>query len=314
MSDHRQNIYAALDAQLDHWADIVTLSRLGGKVPAELAERLEVDTAQEAAYPGDTARELADANIDHLLARAIEALPAQTHMVYVGLSDKLAGDEVGNLLLGDLAAVEDVMWGWEAEARYQSARDYLEDALGDDAAALEADEDAWQAFQEECDMRDVSDPLADLMLATPAPMVRYSLDFVVAPASYAVDAFELEGVARQIADAAGIDFAANRDTLILLAAEASYGGTLCVLHRTDLVSAADLAVYGGTAVFTSPYLLVYDGFNGSGACARITGTVRIKVAADTMTHDAGSYSWSDDIAGVVHSAFETPATFEVREC
>jgi hypothetical protein len=165
------------------------------------------------------------------------------------------------------------------------------------------------AFIDECQERDASDPFGELLSATPGPMVRYSLGHDVEPYPWLEDDDELEERAQAIAEAAGIDFAVNRDACRSLVVEASYGGALCVLHRSDL---GDLlpVLDGGRATFTDPFLVVYDGLNGSGSMEEVKGTVSIdRLSRESVRHDAGRYSWSDDIAGLVHSCAETRVSF-----
>lgn len=67
--DHRQDIYAALDRRMAHWADIVELAQLDP--PADLLERLEVDATD---YPSETAFELLQADLLQADILALEVL------------------------------------------------------------------------------------------------------------------------------------------------------------------------------------------------------------------------------------------------
>jgi protein-tyrosine-phosphatase len=247
-----------------------------------------------------------------LLAQAIDALPAKLELVYVDYRDELNDEQVRALISGDNEALWTSLDNFESEARWSGVRYALEEALPDpeDRDALTNDEDAYQRFREECDERDESDFLADLLRNTPRKMVKYGLNYEVASGSWAMDDDEIAEEVRGIAEAAGIDLESNHATLLSLVREATYGGTLHVLHHTDL---SDLYPRPTQAVFTDPYLLVHDKLNGSGYMEQIKGEVTVAIGDESLRLDAGPYSWSDDIAGIVHSACDTPVKFIKKE-
>lgn len=256
-----------------------------------------------------------DKTAAELVARAIAELPEKVQLVYVDYRDELGAEQVGYLIGGDMDSLWESLWPWEGDARLDGVQYLLHDILGDEdtETVMYADEGAFDTFQEACWDRDTSDVLGDLIRNTPAAMVRYDLGHDVDAYPWTLEDDELDERARDMADAAGVDWETNRDAFRSLAIEAPYGGGLCVLHCTDLDDVQTVA-HGGTVTFTDPYLLVYDGLNGSGHCEQVKGTVVVPIVkGETMRHDAGSYSWSDDIAGVVHSAHATDAAFAAKE-
>lgn len=248
-----------------------------------------------------------------LIARAIKELPEKVTLGYVDYQDKLSDEQVTMLLDDDMEKLYDSIWEWEADARERGVEYELERVLdSDEEREALRDSDDYEKFREECWDRDESNMLGDLIRQTPGVMIRYSLDHDVEPYPHLQTDEELDEAARDICEAAGISYDSNRDTARLLCIEASYGGRLCVLHMTDLEDLIRVRA-GGTVVFKDPNLLVYDGLNGSGSCEDVIGTVTVKIDDDTLSHDTGRYSWSDGIAGVVHSCFDTPAEFKVPE-
>lgn len=242
-----------------------------------------------------------------ILKRAIDALPEKTDLVYVDYRDQLTEEQVRALLARDNEALWESLDTFESDSRHNGVMYLLGEALDDEdeREALRDDDEAWESFQQECWDRDQSDFLGDLIRNTPDPMVKYDLDHEVTPGSWAMDEDEITEEMRGIAKAAGIDFATNHAALRTLVVEASYGGSLHVLHRSDLADLRDAK----RAVFTDPYLLVHDTMNGSGDMEPIKGEVTVEIGEDTLRLDAGRMSWSDDIAGIVHSALETPVKF-----
>lgn len=246
-----------------------------------------------------------------LVQRAIDELPEKTHLIYVDYRDSLTEEQVRFHLAGDDESLWESLSEFESEAQHYGIKSCLDDVLDDDEEreALRDDAHAWERFCEECINRDESDAMRDLIRNTSDPMVKYSLKHEVDPGSWSWPHDAIEESARAVAEAAGIDFATNHAALRILVIEASYGGSLHVLHRSDL---ADLDG-AKRAIFTDPFLLIHDTMNGSGHMEQIKGEVSVEIDEDTMRLDAGRMSWSDDIAGIVHSACETPVKFEKED-
>lgn len=258
--------------------------------------------------------------IEMLTKAAIDTLDKKLDLVYVSYDDRLTDDQVSKLLEGDIEGVWDSTSEWESEAQHYSIQHLWEEALSSfdqiERERLEESSEAYEAFQSECWERDESDWFDQLCRNTPGVMIRYYLTDKdgdeVEIEGYTTD-LTVEEQAQTIAEAAGISYDENKQTLHEIVVNASYGGMLCVLHCSDITDVTEIDTggrgHGGEVIFTDPYLLVYDGLNGSGMDGQVTGTVRIKITEGTMRHDTGSYSWSDGIAGVVHSAYDTPAEF-----
>lgn len=248
-----------------------------------------------------------DANTRYWLDEAIAALPDELELVWVHYDDVLSEKQIGFLLEGDMA-LWDSLWEWESTASDYAVRDYLEDAIGQDRAAIVYDDyEAYDEFRSVCQDRDNSDFLTKIISNTEPIMVRYYMEHDVS-SMWGMEDEEADSEAEAIAEVAGIDYETNKTALEALVANASYGGSLCVLHRSDLDDVAKV-INGGTVVFTDPMLLVYDGYNGSGHMEEVKGEVTVTIGPNTITHDAGRFSWSDDIAGISHSCADAPAKF-----
>lgn len=260
--------------------------------------------------------------IEMLREAVIETLPEKLDLIYVHYDDKLTDEQVTLAVTGDIEGLWESLSEWESDAQFFSVQECWKEALkefdDDERERLEEDEEAFEIFQSTCWDRDESDWFDQLCSHTPGVMIRYYItdkdgdDYEIPPAMFEEDP-SVEDTAKGIAEAAGISYDENKDTLHEIVVNASYGGMLCVLHCSDISDVLKVDVggrpHGGEVVFTDPYLLVYDGMNGSGMDGQVTGTVRIKIEKESMRHDSGSYSWSDDIAGVVHGAYDTEAEF-----
>jgi hypothetical protein len=252
--------------------------------------------------------------IEMLREAVIETLPEKLELIYVHYDDQLTDEQVSMLLKGDEEGVWDSLSEWESDAQWYSITECWTEALKefepDEREALEEDGLAMERFQETCWERDDSDWFNQLLRNTPNVQVRYYLNYSLEPDTWSWDGEQIDEAAKEIAEVAGIEYYDNKKALIDLIINAGYGGELCVLHNSDIRDVQKV-LSGGTVTFTDPYLLIYDGMNGSGMDSQVTGTVTFKMDDDhPLRHDAGSYSWSDDIAGVNHGSYDTQADFE----
>lgn len=256
--------------------------------------------------------------VAHWISEAIKSLPEKVELVYVNYDDKLYDDQIKWALDGDMDKVAESMDDWRSENEWYSVNELLKDNLPDEAREHfneVTSSEEFDRFREECWNRDESTPFEDLARNTPNVQIRYYLDHDCP--DYTAYGGEGDGAlteaTRELAEAAGIDHEENEKALRSLLLNASYGGQLCVLHNSDIEDAISV-LDGGTVTFTDPHLLVYDGFNGSGHEEQVEGTVTVTIDDNhPMRHDYGRMSWSDDIAGVVHSYFETPAEFTPKQ-
>lgn len=109
----------------------------------------------------------------------------------------------------------------------------------------------------------------------------------------------------------------NRDLARSLVDNASYGGSLNILAYLDVqdlykqVTKARSEKATLKVKFTDPYLLIYDGWNGSGHDERVVGEIVVHVPYDKIAdvfyldHRGCNigYSWSEDIAHVHQPAY-----------
>ena len=255
-------------------------------------------------------------DVKTLCERAIASLPEKTYVYHIDRGDELSAEQIAWILADDMEALWESFWEWEAEQQDGAVDYYLSDTdlSSDEREALWADLHVLQDFRDEVIERDASTWFDDLIRNTPAVMIRYDTGHSVTPDSWSMNDDEIRDEMHAIAETLGIDYDANVDALRSLVIEASYGGELVILHRSDLADVMKVTG-GGTVTFTDPQVLVYDGLNGSGAMEQVKGTVTLHVEADgdTMRHDAGRMSWSDDIAGIWHGACDTPAEFKSKQ-
>lgn len=258
--------------------------------------------------------------IEMLREAVIDTLPEKLDLIYVHYDDKLTDEQVSYAVAGDIEKLWDSLSEFESDSQWYSIQEIWKETLKefepDERELIEEDDEAFERFQQECWDRDDSDWFDQLCRHTNGVMIRYYLTDKdgdeVEIEGYTTD-LTVEEQAQTIADAAGISYDDNKDTLHEIVVNASYGGMLCVLHCSDIEDVMKIDMggrpHGGEVIFTDPYLLVYDGMNGSGMDGQVTGTIKIKIEDGTMRHDTGSYSWSDGIAGVNHGSYKTEAEF-----
>ncbi len=253
-----------------------------------------------------------------ILARAIARLPRTVNLTYVAYDDQFTAEQIALLLAGDMESFWKSTADWEGDCQHQACVELLREAVrdeDDDTEVYDAifdDAASWEAFREACESRNTTTWFDDLVRQTGRAMIKYDLGYDLAPGAWDWTGEQIAEAMAEIAAAAGIDLDVNKDVLRSLVVEASYGGSLHVLHHSDL---ADLLGRGSQpratqAVFTDPVLLVHDRLNGSGYADAVRGSVTVTVRDDTLQLDAGRMSWSDDIAGVVHAAHQTPVTYD----
>jgi hypothetical protein len=258
-----------------------------------------------------------------VLRKALAALPKTVTLYYTSRSDDgLSNEQLQRIFDGDIEGVESELdeYGWE-HVEYNidyAIKEVLPDAADRDLLGdfPDLELELRTAIQERDDSKG---PLLEQLAVTNGKLMRYYLDYDLEPGSWSWEADAVEKAMAEIAEAAGIEVEANRDTLWSLVAEATYGGSLYVIwydDPEDVVMSVLNGQWGNSHVattisWTDPQLVVLDSMNGSGMDGEVKGTVTKpfdpeKLSMDGKTRGYG-YTW-DDTASVVHSAYRCPVT------
>jgi hypothetical protein len=225
-------------------------------------------------------------------------------LMWLSYDEQLSDEQIVRLLDGDFESVEEDIDAWAAEYRWGRVREIVRDLVGDENLALidcTAEYDELRIAVEE---RDESDLLAGLIRNSHPRLWRYSLDYDLDPGSMTWDEPEFVQAMRDISEVAGIDLLDNASALGSLVNNAPYGGSLYVLWHgdaEDILTAVLDSTWGNdraptTIEWRDPHLLVLDGLNGSGADARVKGTVRVPFRPERVRLDAArghGYTWTE---------------------
>ena len=268
--------------------------------------------------------------------KAIKALPEKVTLTYIDYRDSLDAEQLAKVLGGLEDEVMESFSENNRDSEDDSVSVLLEEALpsldGNDLQQIK-DSDEYDRFREECYDRDDSTPLADLLKNCNRRMVRFYLDggkdeLEMAPDSYRFDEDQCRSEKQKLATMTGLDLLVNDMAFSSLIDNASYGGRVCVLayvEVADLYKAVNHLLRDNEArvrmTFTDPDVLIYDGMNGSGHDEQVKGDITLEFGfADLGVNGifrldekgAGTgYSWSEDIAGTVNSAFKQDPKIEL---
>jgi hypothetical protein len=244
-----------------------------------------------------------------ILRQAIAGLPDHTYLQETDVRDTLSDQQVAKLLAGKRDELVEEMYDWFLDQAADATNSYLDNILPEPQdRGLLREFDLLVRLEDEIGRRNRSDPLRELMKHTPDPLLRVDFGHDVDPGLSFDGEDALSDAARDLAEAAGIALLPNRKAIDELLLNASYGGRLMVLISMDLASLVD-ALNAGIPqwiAFTDPTLLVYDGLNGSGMEAQVTGTVIRPLAAKDLCLDTGPYSWSDIVGGISRGNYDSP--------
>ena len=253
---------------------------------------------------------------DALAAVIANALPDRVRLIDPDYRDGLTPADVQRCIREGSDAVRDTVYDWAWEAEHQSMTYYATEYLPGWIAAMSGDDAVWEAVRETLWERDDSDPVAAMLRHTGSLLMRYRLDYDVAPSA------DPDAAAYDVAHALGLDgegYLRNREAILGMLAECSYyGGTLHIIWHGDaapIVDACDAIRYEQadppTAIrWRDPSILVLDRMNGSGMDAKIVGTVTLPFdteLVDVDTEGAG-YSWTE-VAGPYEPAYDAHVDF-----
>lgn len=252
--------------------------------------------------------------------RALDAIPKEVHLVYVGYDDKLSDQQIQAAFEGTLPYEIGDFDEWESEARYNGTWNEVEANVdGEDLDLLRGDQgrfdDLWLAVQE----RDMSDPFGDLARQTPHKWMRYGIDVEVA-SIWSSEPEEIEEDMANIAEALNIERTPENLSLLRELVTEAGGGRLNILwygEVAELIAAAQLCDENGeqepqTITWEKPHLLIHDRYNGAGHMVDFPGTITLPFKRELLKLDArnvgNGYSWSDEIAGLTSDRGTTTVT------
>ncbi len=266
---------------------------------------------------------------EQLADKAIAALPKSLTLVYADRNDSLSDEQCARIVAGKKDEVCEELDEAFMEARWYGENCVLEQALTDEdeREALKASpyfDDVRAAMAE----RDDSSPMDTMLRNTGSKLIRFYIRdksgerIALPPDSWRWSVEETTEQARKLCNAARLDWDVNREAMIELLQNATYGGVLCV------ISYEEMSVIDGIVehclrhedarvklAFKDPRLLVHDFINGSGHDTRVKGEVVVKFGTGALSDRAGimeidakgcgcGYSW-DETCGLYKPAFRT---------
>lgn len=257
--------------------------------------------------------------------KIVAALPSDTDLYYVEYNDTLREEQADQALQsanGFMEVQNEIMDLW-AEEHFLSTERTLQEAA--EAVGLrdefeDLDDDWVSRLREQVWERDRSNPMKDL-----ARNVRTLLRFQLGaddvdqdlpyntgyPASPDEEVVDKHG--RRLARMAGVDFDVNADAFRQMVIEQSYyGGNLFVFWYGTISEFLDAVLDENgvhTITWTDPYLVLFDGMNGTGHDARITGTITRTFRPGLLGLDSqgGQGGW-DNVAGLYRPAYANDPT------
>lgn len=235
------------------------------------------------------------------------ALETTYDLIYVHYDDRLNDEQVGYILEGDYESLWESTWDWESDAQHEGAqyvldeiyRDIHRDHAEEYRELFDADvcDDYRDAHEEDLYLtireRDNGDWFKQLAGQTPALLCRVMLseqedwteESILSTLGYTPHAENVHA-ARVMMENAGVGY---------------YGLNLYATFTVEVADMLDLAD-DDVIELESPYILLFDSWNGAGFDAKLDGTVKVKRSDIRTDKQLGGYGW-DDTAGVVTSAY-----------
>ncbi len=263
-----------------------------------------------------------------VVAKVRAAIEGKTfRQFYADYDDELRPEQVQVLLAGENPYESkefDFLEQNVEEYIHHSAVETLKEFVTDEEWAVLEDTDEHDDLLSEVMYADTSDPIYDMLRNTGSMLLRYDLDVPV-DTDYSSDENTLIEQASAIVNALGVTgveeaTALGQRIVSDLLPEASYGERAQIIWYADVadvVKVVDQISHGNTATaamtFANGYIMVYDGWNGSGHDIKVDGPFTVPFLPENIRVDAcASHSW-DSIAGVVHSAYAADVTFTVTD-
>jgi len=250
-----------------------------------------------------------------ILKQALGKLAKTYTLGYVELSD----EQIASLIESptDANEVENTLYdNYVSEQRWYALREIILPELVPDRVEREFltdDDDAMDTLWEAILERDDSTVLDDLLRNTGSKLWRYDLGVSILDRS-------IESV-RALAEAAGIDYAANLEALTLLVNETGEGDAWVIWYGdTGRVVQPALnhhwqnADAPGAITWTDPHIVVLNSASGSGHDEQVRGTITLPFDPERLALDSkrGYYGW-DDVASVYKPAYECKFQFLTRD-
>lgn len=232
-----------------------------------------------------------------IAARYVEDIKKNPpELVYVQYDDNLTDEQLQHVM--DIGMDDESYADWEAEARWEGARYVMADMIEeDDRQWLTPDdlEEIEQALYE----YDQSDAFTQLLRHTPARWVRILIGSVE---STEYDEGATGEVMASICTDLNLDPSpADLEAIDDVLANHETGGGLYLYFRADMQAMIEDRFAHGNEVRTitveEPYVLIYDGFSGSGFHAQLASTVTMPYDPSAVTIDQGRGSYSDWVCG-----------------
>lgn len=278
---------------------------------------------------------IAEALLDNVLAearlaKAIAALPQRLSLGYVDYRDELTEGQCQLIVAGEKDMLMSELDEQSLEHKDHAVDEALQEALPEEAerAALRYS-DEFSEFSQACYDRDDSTIYQDLVRNSGKQLVRFYIRtgkgerVAHREDSWRWSAKAVGTAARQLGRAARLDWALNREALIELVANATYGGVLCVIAYVDMRDMdriVEHCLHGDERgrvrlTFTNPHLLAHDAWNGSGHDVRVQGDIVIRFGRGALAASCGvmaldakgvgnGYSW-DETCGPHKPAYDT---------
>lgn len=266
-------------------------------------------------------------DVDAAYARALEAIPEKVELVFVQYDDGLTDEQIQKQLNGEAPWDDADLDEFQSDQSYEGAIAVIDEYVdADDIEVLKSDTDPIGKFDElrlEVQDRDQSDPFSDLLRRTSDRCFRYYIG-VDSSVTWQSDEAEIQENVNAIAEAIGADPVEHFDTIRAMLVEGQDGPVYvywygdveqlvkaCNNYDGTVATDGHDAVKAQTITWTTPYLLVLNGLQGSGMDAAFPGTVTLPFNRENLKLDAkgigNGYSW-DDVAGMVRSAYACEVT------
>jgi hypothetical protein len=247
------------------------------------------------------------AYLDEIDTKVIAGLDREYDLIYVHYDDTFSDEQVGYILEDDYESLWDSMSDWESEGAHHGAQYVLDDIYRDMAREyaeeyrelFDADvcDDYRDAYDDDLYLRiresESGDWFKQLARNTPAVLCRVMLaesedwteESLLSTLGYTPHA-ENVSAARVMMENAGVGH---------------YGLNLYATFTVDVADMLDLRD-DDVIELESPYILLFDSWNGAGFDTKLDGTVRVKRSDIRTDKQLGGYGW-DDTAGVSTSAY-----------
>lgn len=259
-----------------------------------------------------------DCRGQHLLDKAIEAMPNEVWLTYVDYRDELTDTQVAAIVRGDLQSLDSDMMDWLSDNEWDGLLHLLEEVLPDEDERdeLRGTDTYFENFREEASNRNQSDPVRELANHTGRVLLRIPIDALDEDHAYSFE----EVTADQVLNRVMLDKTEHNLREVQYALDnASPEFSVLMgywIVGADVETLLDLP-YDGKVEIVNPYLYLGNPFTGSGFITEkaLTGTVTVDRTDLRSDKDAFGYSVNEIYGGLSTSQFEAeirPVTTEEK--